>query len=1139
MQQHDLAEGLDNAHTGHGAATVGAAPEGTRSSRVIRTPDQRVRVFISSTLDELAAERVVARAAITQLHLTPVLFESGAHSHPPRALYQAYLAQSAVFVGIYWQRYGWVAPDMDISGLEDEYQLAHDKPKLLYIKEPAPAREPRLESLLDRLRVEGATCYRRFGTSDELRELLQDDLAVLLTEFFEQAHLTTSAAGPESVLEPSDLPTGTVTFLFSDIEGATRLLEQLGAVRYAQVRVEYLRLVRAACAAHGGREVDTAGDRFLVAFPTASQALIAAAEARRALAGHSWPDGVSVGVRMGLHTGTPLLSAAGYVGLDVHRALGICEAGHGGQVLLSAATRALAEPNLPAGATLRDLGEHRLEGLQQPECLSQLVLPDLPDPPGLPGPPGPPGPASDVPSHQPLERSVHNLPIPSTPLLGRAREVAAVQNALRQHDGVRLITLTGPGGVGKTRLALQVAVELADAFADGVWYVPLSHLADPELVVATITATLGVREVGSAPIEQLLREHLRARQLLLVLDNFEQVAAAAPKVAALLASCPGLQVLATSRVALRLQREREVPVPPLAVSLPPALLSNPSPGHALSIEHLREVPAVALFVERAQAHRPDFRLSEANAPAVAAICARLDGLPLAIELAAARVKLLPPQQLLARLKLSLPLLTMGTRDLDTRQQTMRNTLAWSENLLSLEQQRLFRRLAVFVGGFTLEAAEAVCAQPPGAEPLGIDLLEGLEVLVDQSLVQPWTGDVDGGVDEKAGAEACFRWLYVVREHAQERLEASDEVTALRVAHAAYYLALAECSEPELRGTGQEAEWLERVEREYDNVRAALGWLSDRGEVTLALRLAVGIGDFWVMRSHFREGRSWLEGLVAVTAPPGAPVDTEAHVPIVLRAQALALLGTLASVLFDVDAAAVHLEAALTLSRSVGDQWGVSYALGALGDMAREQGDAERAVACYEEMARVTRALDGSAALTQALAAEGLAAFERGEWARAGTLLEQELALHRMRPQREQDSIGRCLWLLGVVALHLGDLAGATVRLQEAVALARILGNQDGLAYVLEGLAWAAAAAARGERAARLLGAAAARREALGQAMRPYFRNQVETEVAPARAALGEASWAAGFAAGRALTLEEASAEALEEPRSVQPCGLDA
>lgn len=1134
MQRHDATAGVDNSHTRHGAATAGIATERTSSSWVIRTPDQRVRVFISSTLEELAAERTVARIAITQLHLTPVVFESGAHSHPPRALYHAYLDQSAVFVGIYWQRYGWVAPDMDISGLEDEYKLAHDKPKLLYIKEPAPAREPRLQTLIDRLRDEGAACYRRFGTPDELRDLLQDDLAVLLTEYFEQAHLASASDIPKAVADPRDLPSGTVTFLFSDVEGATRLLEQLGAVRYAPVRAEYLRLVREACVAHGGREVDTAGDRFLVAFPSAPQALLAAAQAQRAMASHRWPEGAVVGIRMGLHSGTPLLTAAGYVGLDVNRALSICAAGHGGHVLLSAATRALVEADLPAGTMLRDLGEHRLEGLQQPERVFQLLLPDLPDLPGLPGLPGPPGVASDVPPHQPLERSVHNLPIPSTPLLGRAREAAAVQNVLRQHGSVRLVTLTGPGGVGKTRLALQAAVELTNAFPDGVWYVSLSHLADPELVVATIAATLGVREVGSVPIEQVLREQLRTRKLLLVLDNFEQVATAAAKVAALLASCPGLQVLATSRVALHLRGEHEVPVPPLALPLPlplpPALLSNPSPSHALSIEQLREVPAVALFVERAQAHRPDFHLSEANAPAVAAICARLDGLPLAIELAAARVKLLPPQQLLARLEHSLPLLAAGTRDLDARQQTMRNTLAWSENLLSSEQQRLFRRLAVFVGGFTLEAAEAVCAQPAGAEPLGIDLLEGLEVLVDHSLVQSWTGDVDGGVEGTAGTEACFRWLYVVREYAQERLEASDELIALRVAHAAYYLALAERSEPELRGAGQEAEWLERVEREYDNLRAALGWLSDRGEVTLALRLAVGIGDFWVMRSHFREGRSWLEGLLATTAPPGATAGTVTHVPAVLQAQALALLGTLASVLFDVDAAAVHLEAALALSRSVGDQWAVSYALGALGDMAREQGDAERAAARYEEMARVTRELGGSAALTQALAAEGLAAFERGDWARAGTLLEQELAQHQMRPQREQDSIGRCLWLLGVVALHQGNLTGATVRLQEAVALARILGNQDGLAYVLEGLAWVAAADGRGERAARLLGAAAARREALGQASRPHFRKQVETEVAPAQVVLGEASWAAEFAAGRELSLEEAIAEALEEQR---------
>ncbi|HET9110250.1 MAG TPA: hypothetical protein VFN78_05440, partial [Ktedonobacterales bacterium] len=521
------------------------------------------------------------------------------------------------------------------------------------------------------------------------------------------------------------------------------------------------------------------------------------------------------------------------------------------------------------------------------------------------------------------------------------------------------------------------------------------------------------------------------------------------------------------------------------------------------------------------------RLTEANASAVGEICARLDGLPLAIDLAAARVKLLPPPQLLARLERRLPLLTEGRRDLEARQRTMRNAIAWSENLLSLEEQRLFRRLAVFVGGFTLEAAEAVCAQPPGAESLGIDVLSGLEVLVDHSLVQPWTGNGDGRVEEEGGSEeARFRWLSVIREYAQDQLEATDDAMAIHTAHAAHYLALAERTEPELRSAGQQAEeWLNQVGCEYDNVRTALGWLRDQREVALGLRLAVGIGDYWIVHSHFSEGRHWLEELLTMAPQSGAD-DAETSVPVGMQAQARALLGTLAALLGDDETAASQLEAALTLGRALGDRRAVLYALGSLGDLARVRGEAERAAERYDELAMLAREVGGPAAVVQALAGEGLAAYERGEWARAAARLEEELAIHRTR--RELDSMGLCLWLLGVVALHQAQPTYAMARLREAVSLAQALGNQDGLAYVLESLAWGSAMVGAQERAARLLGAAAAQRKALGQTRWPHFRKEVETEVAAAREALGEERWAHAYALGEALSLEEAVAEALEE-----------
>jgi predicted ATPase/class 3 adenylate cyclase len=593
-------------------------------------------------------------------------------------------------------------------------------------------------------------------------------------------------------LPSRDLPTGTVTLLFTDIEGSTRLLQQVGE-RYTDLLDATRRLMREAFDQWHGHEVDTQGDAFFVAFARATDALAAAVAVQRALFSAVRPDGRQVRVRIGLHTGEPLRSAEGYIGLEIHRAARIMSAGHGGQVLLSQATRDLVEHALPEDVGLQDLGDHRLKDLSQPTRLFQLVIARLP---------------ADFPPLKTLDHSPNNLPLQPTPFIGRAQELATLQPLLLRQE-VRLLTLTGPGGVGKTRLALQVAAEVTEHFADGAWWVSLAPLSDAELVLPTISQTLGVRDVGEWSLLEQLKAYLRSKELLLVLDNFEQVARAAVQVADLLGGCPRLTLLVTSREPLHLRAEQEYPVSPLG--LPDA---QRQPALAASVQS----EAVALFLARAQAAQPAFRLTPANAPTIAALCTRLDGLPLALELAAPRLKLLSPQALLSRLEGRLQVLSGGARDLPERQRTMQATIAWSYELLTPAEQALFRRLSVFVGGWTLSAAEQVC---PVAEALDLDVLEGLAALLDKSLLRQ---------EEDSSGERRYRLFSVLREFGLERMQAEGELVATREAHAAYYLALAEEAEPQVQGAGQKV-WGERLGQDHDNLRAALTWWLERAEST--------------------------------------------------------------------------------------------------------------------------------------------------------------------------------------------------------------------------------------------------------------------------------------------------------------------
>src|SRR4051794_5340467 len=612
----------------------------------------------------------------------------------------------------------------------------------------------------------------------------------------------------------AELPTGTVTLLFSDIEGSTRLLQRVGDA-YAELLATHRALLLDAFGAHRGVVVDSEGDAFFVAFESAKDAAGAAALAQRALAGHEWAEGEQIRVRIGLHTGEPRVVEGRYVGLDVHHAARVMAVAHGGQVLLSEPTRTLLESE----TRVRDLGEHRLKDIATPQRLYQLELDDLPN---------------EFPPLQTLDNRPTNLPVPPNALIGRERELAETRALLE--EGVRLLTLIGPGGTGKTRLALQLAGDALELFANGVFFVSLAPIRDWELVVPTMLRTFGLREQpGETPLETLT-EYLREKELLLVLDNFEHVQAASPVVAGLLETAPGLRVLASSRMPLRLQAERAYRVPQLGV---------PDLRRPAVAAEVIDFDAVRLFVERARAAAVDFEVTDVNAEAVAEICVRLDGLPLAIELAAPRVRTLTPPALLRRLDQRLTLLTGGAQDVDARQRTLRGTIAWSHDLLLAKEKTLFARLSVFVGGCRLEAAEAVCDFDG---TFGDDLLDALDSLVQKSLLRQ-RQDSDG--------EPRFWMLETIREFGLELLSSAGELEAACERHAAWTAGAVERLDAESR-TGDHPAFLARVDDEYANVREAIAFARKTEDGELLLRLATALWGFWSSRVYGAEGRRALE-----------------------------------------------------------------------------------------------------------------------------------------------------------------------------------------------------------------------------------------------------------------------------------------
>ena len=654
-----------------------------------------------------------------------------------------------------------------------------------------------------------------------------------------------------------------MTFLFTDIEGSTRLLQQLGE-DYRSLIDDHSRLLREAFGE--GYVSGTEGDAFFVVFASAPAAVRAAAGAQRALHAQAWPADADVKVRMGLHTGEGALAADGeYASIDVNRAARISAAAHGGEVLVSDATRRLVEPSLAEGLELRDLGEHHLKDLDRPERLHRLRIEGLPDDFGPP---------------RTLDARRGNLPADLSPFIGREEVLDDVRRLCAEH---RLVTLTGPGGSGKTRLSLQLAREAQGGCRDGAFAVQLAPIVDPELVPDAIANALGVMGEAGRPVLETVADHLADRELFLVLDNVEQVIEAAPVVPALLQAAPELRVVTTSREPLRVEGEQEYAVPPMAVA-DPALPATP--------EQLLAYESVALFVERARGVRPGFELDAGNAAAVAEICGRLDGLPLAIELAAARVRMLSPRQIADRLDEALPVLSGGGRDRPVRQQTMRGAIAWSYDMLDGAEASCFRRLAVFRGGCTLDAVERVC------EPAG-DTLELVGSLVDKSLLR--RVELDDG--------SRFEMLFVIRGFAKERLaESVDDERETRHRHAMFMLELLQQASPQLFGPKQPT-WLDALELDHDNIRSALTWVVETGETELALELVSRCWRFWQMRGHLREGRERIDEALAMPGLDELPA---------LHADALEAAGGVAYWMADWTSADSRYAACLDLRREAGD-----------------------------------------------------------------------------------------------------------------------------------------------------------------------------------------------------------------------------
>jgi predicted ATPase/class 3 adenylate cyclase len=875
----------------------------------------------------------------------------------------------------------------------------------------------------------------------------------------------------------TELPTGTVTFLFTDIEGSTRLAEALGA-GWPALLERHREIARAAWAAHGGTEIVTEGDSFFVVFQRPAEGVAAAVAAQRGLAAEPWPQDAAIRVRMGLHTGEGLISGGSYVGLDVHRAARIAAAGHGGQVLISGSTSALVEGALPDGVSLKEMGEHRLKDLSRPERLWGLSIDGL---------------ATDFPPLGTLNAVPNNLPTQLTSFLGREREIAEARQLLI--DG-RLLTLTGPGGTGKTRLSLQIAADATDRFPDGIYFVPLGMIGQPDLVLPTIGQVVGLVDPGVETLNRLA-EHIGDRCFLLVLDNFEQVTDAAPQIAEILLRAPRISALVTSRSPLRVYGEREYPVPPLGV---------PDPGHLPDLEQFSAFESVALFVERAMAVRPDFAVTSVNAPAVAEICVRLDGLPLAIELAAARVRVLSPQAIMERLGDRLALLSSGSRDLPERQQTLRGAIAWSHDLLEEDDRRVFARFAAFAGGATLDAIQAVVFDPGERA----DALDAIASLVDKSLVRQET-QPDG--------EPRFRMLETIREYALEQLDERGEGEILRQRHAAWVLALVDRNAGLVFG-GEQRAALDEFEREHDNIRAALAWSMATGHSEMAMRIFAASWRFWQMRGYLPEAREQAE---RVLSAPSGEVDPDA------RAAALEAAGGIAYWQADMVPSRAWYREALALARASGDETRIANALYNLSfTFTLISEDQEQARANAAEAVEIYRRLGDEAGIGRSLWGLANAYYFFGDFREGIPIAEEAIAIFKRQGDRFMTAWG--LYMLALFELT-PDRAAMRRHLEEALPLFVEGDDKSGYALLFDGFATLEWAEGDVPRAMRLAGYAAATERSAGTGLAKINR---EFAGFFPETLMESSELSAEYAEGQRLTLEQATDLALhrDEPTSV-------